>query len=485
MIAKIIQNKSTLLDFDKNKENILFEIDKATNQGVKILVFPMFSISGSNPGKLNNYESYKTITKKYLIEIINKIPTGMLIVLDDGFNSISIANKDIIGTSLAGKEYEFIFENKKFCIVPITNLDYYIPTDFDGDYLIAQSNYPYHNGGYFELISVLKTCVAKNILYANSVNILDDYILEGKSTIIKNCVIKSVAKAFEQDFILDNGTPLKVNSFDLLEDKLCAITLTLKNYITKCGFSGAHIGLSGGIDSALTLALLWKILPPENINAFLMPSPYSSAGSVDDSIKMCKGLNIKYTVVKIDDLYKNFINTFQNSFQNLTDLADQCIQSRIRGNILMGYSNCFSSLLIETGNKSEDMTGYCTLYGDTTGGIAPIGDLYKNEVYQLANYFNKDKEIIPQNIIDKAPSAELKPGQKDQDNLPPYEILDKILADYIENHTDREKLIQRYDKETVDRVIKLVKNSQFKRAQIPPVIKLYKSSFLNQFPIIY
>lgn len=259
----------------------------------------------------------------------------------------------------------------------------------------------------------------------------------------------------------------------------------LKDYVNKNGFKSVALGLSGGIDSALCAAIAFEALGSENVIAILMPSQYSSDHSISDAIELAKNLNIKTYTFPIESIYNNFRSNFQNVFnEELSDIADQNIQARIRGQILMSLSNQNSQignhLILATGNKSELAVGYSTIYGDAVGGFAPIKDLYKTEVYQLANYINSISPIIPNNTIAKPPSAELKPGQKDTDSLPDYQILDYLISKIIGDDLMDEHIVD-IDKTTMDELIhkvkKMIKNSQWKRDQYPLGTKVHHRAF--------
>ena len=258
-----------------------------------------------------------------------------------------------------------------------------------------------------------------------------------------------------------------------------ALVLGIKDYFSKMGFSKAILGSSGGIDSAVTLALACKALGNTNVRAILMPSPYSTEYSVDDAVQLSKNLDNPYDIVRINAVYESFLSTLQPIFNNLPfSLAEENTQSRTRGNLLMAIANKFGYILLNTSNKSELSTGYGPLYGDMAGGLGVLGDCYKLQVYALAKYINREKEIIPTNIITKSPSAELRPNQKDSDSLPDYTILDKILYQYIERRLGPTEIkAQGFDADLVDRVLKLVNTNEYKRNQFCPVIRVSPKAF--------
>jgi NAD+ synthase (glutamine-hydrolysing) len=245
------------------------------------------------------------------------------------------------------------------------------------------------------------------------------------------------------------------------------------------GFTKAIIGSSGGIDSAVTLALACAALGKENVRAILMPSPYSTDHSVDDAIALSKNLQNPYDIVRIDEVYDTFLKTLQPLFQDLPfSLAEENIQSRSRGNLLMAISNKFGYILLNTSNKSELATGYGTLYGDMAGGLGVLGDCYKLQVYALAEFINQHQEIIPNNIIHKAPSAELRPNQKDSDSLPDYAVLDQVLYQYIEKRQSPLDIkALGFDGVLVDRTLKMVNTNEYKRNQFCPIIRISPKAF--------
>ncbi|MFT4155931.1 NAD+ synthase [Parafilimonas sp.] len=258
-----------------------------------------------------------------------------------------------------------------------------------------------------------------------------------------------------------------------------ALLLGIRDYFKKMGFTKAILGSSGGIDSALVLTLACQALGSENVRAVLMPSPYSTEHSVNDAEQLSKNLNNPYDIIRINSIYESFLETLQPLFKSLPfSVAEENIQSRIRGNLLMAIANKLGYILLNTSNKSELSTGYGTLYGDMAGGLSVLGDCYKSQVYALAQYINRDKEIIPNNILIKAPSAELRPDQKDSDSLPDYAVLDSILYQYIERRLGPNEIkALGFDSDTVDRTLKLVNTNEYKRNQFCPIIRISEKAF--------
>jgi len=258
-----------------------------------------------------------------------------------------------------------------------------------------------------------------------------------------------------------------------------AIILGIKDYFSKMGFTKAIIGSSGGIDSAVTIGLACEALGKENVRAILMPSEFSTSHSVSDAEQLSKNLGNPYDIIPIKKIFDSFIAELHPVFNDLPfGIAEENIQSRTRGNLLMAIANKFGYILLNTSNKSELATGYGTLYGDMAGGIGVLGDCYKLQVYELAMYINRKNEIIPQNIITKPPSAELRPDQKDTDSLPPYETLDEILYQYIERVQGPQEIkAMGFDAQLVDRILKLVNRNEYKRNQFCPIIRISPKAF--------
>ena len=273
------------------------------------------------------------------------------------------------------------------------------------------------------------------------------------------------------------------------EEILEALVLGTRDYLHKNGFEKAVVGLSGGIDSALTAVIASLALGNKNVSGILMSSLYSSKSSIDDSLELVNNLKINSKKIPVTEIYDSYLCTFKSIFKtDEINLTKENIQARIRGNILMALSNEFGWLVLSTGNKSETSVGYCTLYGDMAGGLSPIKDIYKTKVYRLCRFINKKyNNVIPENILTKEPSAELRPNQKDQDSLPPYDLLDKIIEAYIEEDMDLDFMVDNlgYPRETVKKVMHLIDVSEYKRRQGSPGIKITKRAFGKdrRFPI--
>jgi NAD+ synthetase len=264
-----------------------------------------------------------------------------------------------------------------------------------------------------------------------------------------------------------------------IESVYKALVFGLRDYARKCGFKSAILGLSGGIDSAVVACLSVAALGKENVTSVSMPSQFSSKGSVEDAKKVAENLGITLKLIPIQPVYETYIETFKEEFRGLPfGVAEENLQARIRGTILMTLSNKFNHLLVATGNKSELACGYCTLYGDLCGGFAVMADVPKTMVYQLTDYINRERQIIPKSVIEKVPSAELRPGQTDQDSLPPYPVLDGILKAYIEEGKELEDIVALgYAEGLVRQVIEMVDRNEYKRKQAPPGLRITSKAF--------
>lgn len=342
-----------------------------------------------------------------------------------------------------------------------------------------------------EMIQALSRKYAVPTIYLNLVGGNDSLIFDGMSYIVDaQGEPVWIGKEFEEQFEvveLEELKPIAVNWAEDMATVEGALVLGIRDYLGKTGFKSAVLGLSGGIDSAVTAALAVKALGTGNVRGVAMPSQYSSEGSVSDALALAENLGIRCDTIPIRPMFDAFRASLGGVFEGLAeDVTEENLQARIRGNLLMAMSNKFGHLLLTTGNKSEMAVGYCTLYGDMCGGLAVIADLPKTWVYELANYMNRHGEVIPQNTITKPPSAELKPDQKDQDSLPPYEVLDAILMAYIEENRSPEEIIGLgYAAETVDWVIRKINFNEYKRRQAPPGLKITRKAFGQgrRFPI--
>jgi NAD+ synthase (glutamine-hydrolysing) len=391
-------------------------------------------------------------------------------------------------------------DNPLYRICPMDKLMHQKP-----DVMINLSASPFDYTHVQDRKAIIKANVEKYkipMFYCNTVGSQTEIVFDGGSIIMDaNANIIAEANYFKEDLIyanlqVDNSilqTPIQLSATvpnqELaplyyeptleIESIYNAIIMGIKDYFQKMNFKKAILGSSGGIDSAVTLALACEALGPENVMAVLMPSQYSTGHSVSDAEALSKNLNNPYHIVAIKPIFDSFMQQLEPIYGELPfSLAEENIQARTRGNLLMAIANKFGYILLNTSNKSELATGYGTLYGDMAGGIAVLGDTYKMQVYELAKFINRNQEIIPNHIITKAPSAELRPNQKDSDSLPDYNILDKILYQYIERKQGPNEIkAQEFDTALVDRILKLVNTNEYKRNQFCPIIRVSSKAF--------
>lgn len=353
------------------------------------------------------------------------------------------------------------------------------------DVLLNLSASPFHSEKPKErhsMLSFLARRIGIPVIYCNAIGGNDQLVFDGNSAgyssegeVIIQC--PGFCESLEIVDTEDVGRPYQVS--DRLEELYKALVLGLRDYIRKCGFKKVVIGLSGGIDSALTTVLAAKALGAENVLGVTMPSEFSSSGSVDDSIRLATNLGIAFEKITIGKSFESLKNDLSSIFRETEeDITEENMQARLRGLLLMSISNKMGCLLLTTGNKSELAVGYCTIYGDMCGGLAVISDLPKMTVYELSKWINREGEIIPQNTIDKPPSAELRTDQKDQDTLPEYELLDQILEMYVDDALSVSDIINKgYDKETVDWISRRVDLNEWKRGQAAPGLRVTSKAF--------
>jgi NAD+ synthase (glutamine-hydrolysing) len=348
-----------------------------------------------------------------------------------------------------------------------------------------------------ELRRDMLATIAKNdhvpVVLVNQVGGNDSLVFDGSSLVFnREGRIVAQAKSFEEDLIFFDSDTLTGEIHEQVNGEeasvYAALVLGTRDYVRKCGFNKVIVGLSGGIDSALTAAIAVEAIGSENIIGVGMPGPYSSEGSISDARELAQNLKIRFEILKITEIFESYKSALHEVFKGRKeDVTEENIQSRIRGSLLMALSNKFGALVLSTGNKSELGVGYCTLYGDMAGGLAVIGDIPKTMVYRLSKYVNSRRGVIPEATIEKPPSAELRPGQKDTDSLPDYEVLDAILEDYVEQSRSAEEISadHGFDLALVKDVIRMVERNEYKRQQAAPVIKISPKAFGygRRFPI--
>ena len=365
-----------------------------------------------------------------------------------------------------------------------------------GQILLNISASPFHVGKRefrYEMLTAISTHYGVPVAMVNQVGGNDSLVFDGSSFVVSpEGLVLAQAKSFEEDLVLFDTRSGQGDTHERIAgiegSAYAALVLGTRDYVRKCGFQKAIIGLSGGIDSALTAAIATEALGKDNVIGIGMPSQFSSQGSVDDARALASNLGIRFEVVPIADIFEQYKKTLSGVFAGLPeDVTEENIQARIRGNLLMAMSNKFGALVLSTGNKSELGVGYCTLYGDMAGGLAVISDVPKTMVYRIASYLNTSRIIIPKSTLTKAPSAELRPDQFDSDSLPPYDVLDQILEDYVEDLKTADEIAEtrKLDVDLVQRVIKMIDRSEYKRQQAAPGIKITEKAFGvgRRFPI--
>ena len=540
MKIAIAQLNPTIGDINHNAQQIITAAQTATKQKVRLLLTPELSLCGYPPRDLLLYPGFIASMDKQLNAIAQEIPENIAVLVGTVqinpdatskgqkplFNSMAlleggkikqIFHKRLLPTYDVFDEdryfqpgYEanwFILDNLKigvsicedlwndeqfwgkrsYEVNPIEEL-----AELEVDVIVNLSASPYSVGKQKlreEMLHHGATSYKKPILYANQVGGNDDLIFDGNSVVFNpQGEIIARAKAFDSDLVvvefekLMSKSPLTHGSrFEGgdNEEIFAALVLGVKDYARKCGFTRVILGLSGGIDSALVAAIASQALGAENVLGVLMPSPYSSDHSIADAVDLVSNLGIKSQQLPIETAMKAYDTLLEPLFAGTEfGVAEENIQSRIRGNLLMAIANKFGYLLLSTGNKSEMAVGYCTLYGDMNGGLAVIADVPKTRVFELCKWLNRDREVIPVNIINKPPSAELKPGQKDADSLPPYEVLDDILNRIVCQHQSESEIVKvGHDATTIAKVMKLLARAEFKRRQAPPGIKITDRAF--------
>ena len=538
MKIALCQINTKVGDLQRNTGLIIKNINKAKDKGIDLIVFPELAITGYPPKDLLDFECFVNDNLKCLDKIraaseniavicgyvdINTNPTGIkchnaaafinngeiiakyykrLLPFYDVFDETRYfepGHKELIidfkGKKLGITICEDLWNDKDYWKRQLYHVDPAEKLVKDGiDAIINISASPYLLNKEKDRFSIIKNTAVKNnvpILYINQVGGNDDLLFDGVSFVIDSKgEIKCLCRDFEEDFAVydfDSNTGdvhyISQSEEESLFKSLCT---GIKDYCGKIGFKKVVLGLSGGIDSAVTAALAVCALGKENVTGITMPSMYSSEGSVSDSEILAKNLDIEFLNIPIINMFISYIDTIQKEHGKNVDLAEENLQARIRANILMMHSNRYGHLLLTTGNKSELSVGYCTLYGDMCGGLAVLSDVPKVMVYRLAKYINRINEIIPEDTITKPPSAELRPDQKDMDSLPPYEILDDILKMFVEENKSIKEMSKKYPEELVKDIVKKINNCEYKRRQAALGLKVTTKAFGvgRRFPIV-
>ena len=518
-------------DFDGNVTKILDYIGKARSGGADIVLFGELAVCGYPPRDFLEFNDF-IARCSHSIEVIRDATEGIAVVFGapvvnpdpegkDLFNAaffiadkeiIHVQHKTLLPTYDIFDEYRYfepatehnVFEYKgkrialTICediwnignenpLYRICPLDIMVP--HNPDFILNVSASPFAYSHAEERLKVLKANVERYklpLFYSNNVGSQTEIVFDGGSAVMspdgeifrEMPYFKECLEFFELDEVIRGGQSDVQPKDDILEihdGLLCGI----KDYFGKLGFKKAILGLSGGIDSAVAAVLAARALGPKNVKGLLMPSQFSSNHSVEDAEQLARDLGISHEIIRIKDIYSSFMSKLEPHFEGLPfSVAEENIQARIRGTLLMSFSNKFGHILLNTTNKSEMAVGYGTLYGDLAGGLSVLRDVYKTQVYDLAKYINRDAEVIPVNTITKPPSAELRPDQKDSDSLPDYDILDKVLFEYIENRKGPREIIEMgYDDKLVRRILRLVNINEFKRHQTAPVLRVSHKAF--------
>jgi NAD+ synthase (glutamine-hydrolysing) len=520
-------------NFEGNLTKMLEAVESAKRQGADIVCFGELAVCGYPPRDFLEFDDFIRRCEAS-VDTLAKASTDIAIVVGAPSRNPVIEGKDLFnsayflyGGQIAGvqhkallptydifDEYRYFEPARSFHTIPfkgkkialsicediwnvgnenplytICPLDEMMPEKPDLILNISASPFDFnHAATRIQTVQVNVRRYGIPMFYTNQVGAQTDIIFDGGSLVVTpadGCQVfdempyfEEATRIYDLDEVLAGGrvSVQPKNKIKLIHD---ALVLGIRDYFGKLGFKNAILGLSGGIDSALTAALAVRALGAEHVRGVLMPSAFSSGHSVDDARHLAELLGIRYDIVPIKPMYDVFESALQPLFEGLPfNVTEENIQARVRGMIVMALSNKFGNILLNTTNKSEMSVGYGTLYGDMCGGLAVLGDVYKTEIYELARYVNKDREVIPLSTMEKPPSAELRPGQKDTDSLPPYEVLDPLLYQYIECRQGPKELVEiGFDEALVKRVLRMVNTNEFKREQAAPVLRVSSKGF--------
>jgi NAD+ synthase (glutamine-hydrolysing) len=510
----LIQSNPSMGDLNKNYNWIKKQLDKNV---ADLYIIPEMALIGYPPDdllcdqtlinkQLDMIKSFKDLIKKNTSLIIGGISVNNKALSNSAFyitkekiniqNKISLPNYGVFDEKRyfypGNKINTFVFKNKKFCILicedfwsrDIENL--YFNKKIDFIFVINAS--PYELNKFNERLSraiQINKKMNSTLIYLNMIGGQDDLVFDGDSFIInQESKLTHKLKSFETDIVtvdLDKANTKKSKLNLLSEEELIikAIILGTKDYLQKNNIKSVYLGLSGGIDSAIVAYIASKVLPSKNINCVMLRSKFTSKISIEDAKKLTNNLSISFRNKNIEPLVATINRTLKSEFSGKkSDITEENIQARSRALLLMALANKNKAVVLSTSNKSESAIGYSTLYGDMVGAYAPLKDIPKTTIYKLANFINKKKEVIPQRIIIRAPSAELSFNQKDQDSLPPYEILDKIIELFIDSNCSIKDIIKLgFKPQLVKKIVKLILGSEFKRRQSPPGPKITKKAF--------
>ncbi|PWT88435.1 MAG: NAD+ synthase [Acidobacteria bacterium] len=516
----------------QNVDKMLLWIDRAKAEHAHLIAFPELSITGYPPKDLIDASGFLEDNLKALHAIADQVQ-GITVVLGfaepnpgptgkGAYNSaavirnrkvISIHRKSLLPTydvfdearyfEPSNKQELLILDEQRIGLTiceDVWNDKDYAPrllyhldpvqkaVESGAEFIINISSSPYHLEKWDERHQLLRgeaMKYRKHVVYVNLVGGNDELIFDGRSVVFSpDGEMIARAKDFEEDLLFvdfdSSNHVLRPSSSSMIENAKKALILGTRDYVHKCGFTKVLLGLSGGIDSAVTCAMAVEAVGAENVLGVLMPSQYSSDHSVSDALQLAKNLRIRTETIPISNIFDVYRSSLAPIFRGAKeDITEENLQARIRGNLLMALSNKYGMLLLSTGNKSELAVGYTTLYGDACGGLAVISDVPKTMVYELAEHMNAEREIIPRNTITKPPSAELRPGQKDSDSLPEYDVLDKILVRYIEDNLTADQIVEQtgFNRDLVLSILRKVDSNEYKRKQLPIGLKITTKAF--------
>ena len=518
-------------NFEGNLAKMVKAVETAKNKGADIVCFAELATTGYPPRDFLEFDDFIHLAEE-TVEKLAKSAQGIAIIVGsvsknpviegkDLYNSAyfladgkvhQVQHKTLLPTYDVFDEYRYFEPASKWDIIEykgkrialticedmwnlgnenpmytVCPMDELLPQKPDLMINVSASPFAYDHAA--NRIHTLQANVASYqlpLFYVNQVGAQTEILFDGGSLVLSpNGDVYDEMVYFEEDIqvydleAVASGAQQQEqikNKMQLIHD---GIIMGVKDYFGKLGFKKAILGLSGGIDSALTAVLAVRALGKDNVRVILMPSQFSSDHSVEDARQLAQNLGAQYDIIPIEPMYQSYMKALEPHFwAKPFGLAEENIQARVRGMLLMAFSNKFGNIVLNTSNKSEMAVGYGTLYGDMCGGISVIGDIYKTEVFELCRFINQDEEIIPENIINKPPSAELRPDQKDSDSLPDYEVLDQILYLYIEKQTDPQDIIAAgYDEQLVRRVLRMVNINEFKRHQTAPVLRVSSKAF--------
>lgn len=526
MRVALAQQNYIVGNIDFNKNQIIDAINKAKQESAQLVVFSQLSICGYPPFDLLRRATFVTDCMAAIDEIagyckgitaivgapsVSGTEISVLnsaYVLSDG-EAHKVSDKEGLRRDLLTAEVNYFEPGKGVSVIEVAGKriavsvgDDYLNFDKESKkvdlavVLSASLFTPDEADKRYKTLSGFAKYLNSPVVNVNQVGANTDLIFRGASMVVNaNGFIGKQLESFSEDFAL-----LELNSDELINSRSTidlvdyiaqihdALVLGIKDYFWKSGFSKATLGLSGGLDSAVVLALAQDALGSENLKVLLLPSQFSSQHSIDDAIGLADNLGVEYQIVSIEESFGSITEALKPVFGDApADLTEENIQARIRGLMLMALSNKQGYLLLNTSNKSEAAVGYGTLYGDMNGALAVLADVYKSDVFKLAYYINRSEEIIPINTITKPPSAELRPEQKDSDSLPDYDILDAIIYEYVENEKSALEIMDmNFDQKIVKRIIRLINSSEHKRAQSAPVLRVSKRGFglSRRFPLV-